>query len=46
MVRKNEISIYAAPARHVGQQNTPWRKICGVDDAVTSMAVRGDDLCC
>lgn len=41
---QNEISIYAAPLDTVGQQNTPWRKICGVDDAVTSMAVRGDDL--
>lgn len=41
---QNEISIYAAPLDSVGKPNTPWRKVCDVDDAVTEMTVRGDDL--
>jgi prolyl oligopeptidase len=41
---QDEISIYIAPLDLVGKANTPWRKVCDVDDAVTGMAVRGDDL--
>lgn len=41
---QNEISIYIAPLDSVGKPNTPWRKVCDVDDAVTGMTVRGDDL--
>jgi prolyl oligopeptidase len=41
---QNEISIYVAPLDSVGKPNTPWRKVCDVDDAVTGMAVRGNDL--
>ena len=41
---QNEISIYVAPLDSVGKQSTPWRKVCDVDDAVTNMAIRGDDL--
>jgi prolyl oligopeptidase len=41
---QNEISLYEAPLDSVGTQSTPWRKVCDVDDAVTNMAVRGDDL--
>jgi prolyl oligopeptidase len=40
----NEFTLYAAPLDSVGKRNTPWRKICDVDDAVTELAVRGDDL--
>jgi len=41
---QNEISIYEAPLDSVAKQNTPWRRVCDVEDAVTNMAVRGDDL--
>ncbi|MGC1451377.1 MAG: prolyl oligopeptidase family serine peptidase [Candidatus Sulfotelmatobacter sp.] len=41
---QNEISIYIAPLDSVGKPNTPWRKVCDVNDAVTGMTVRGDDL--
>jgi prolyl oligopeptidase len=41
---QNEISIYEAPLDSVGKQDTPWRKVCDLDDAVTGMTVRGDDL--
>jgi len=40
----NEISIYVAPLDSVGKPNMPWRKVCDVDDAITGMTVRGDDL--
>jgi prolyl oligopeptidase len=40
----NEISIYVAPLDSLGKPNTPWRKVCDVDDAVTGMTVRGNDL--
>jgi prolyl oligopeptidase len=40
----NDFTLYAAPLDSVGKRNTPWRKICDVDDAVTELAVRGDDL--
>ncbi len=40
----NEFTLYVTPLDSVGKRNTPWRKVCDVDDAVTSMAVRGDGL--
>ncbi len=40
----NEITLYVAPLDSVGKRNTPWRKVCDLDDAVTNMAVRGDGL--
>ncbi|MGA7631309.1 MAG: prolyl oligopeptidase family serine peptidase [Terriglobales bacterium] len=41
---QNEITIYVAPLDSLGKRNIPWRKLCDVDDAVTGMTVRGDDL--
>lgn len=41
---RNEISIYVAPLGSVPKANPPWRKVCEVDDAVTGMTLRGDDL--
>lgn len=40
----NEIKLYAAPIDSLAKPNVLWRKICDVDDAVVSMASRGDDL--
>jgi prolyl oligopeptidase len=40
----NELTLYVAPLDSIGKENTRWRKICDVDDAVTGMAVRGDGL--
>lgn len=41
---QNELTLYVAPIASIGKQNTPWRKIYDVDDDVTNLAVRGDDL--
>ena len=38
----NELTIYEAPIDSLGK--APWHKVCDVDDAVTGMTVRGDDL--
>ena len=41
---QNDISIYVAPLGSLNKPNIPWRKLCEVDDDVTGMTVRGDDL--
>jgi prolyl oligopeptidase len=41
---RQEITIYAAPLTSVGKPNTPWRKICDVDDDVTDSAVNGKEI--
>ena len=41
---QNDISIYVAPLESLNKPNIPWRKLCEIDDAVTGMTVRGDDL--
>jgi prolyl oligopeptidase len=40
----NEFTLYFAPLDSIGKRNTPWRKVFDVDEAVTNMSVRGDDL--
>ncbi|MBA4185588.1 MAG: S9 family peptidase [Acidobacteria bacterium] len=39
-----ELTLYAAPVETVGKPNTPWKKICDVEDAVTQFAVNGSDV--
>lgn len=39
----NEIVVYEAPLDSVGK-NHAWHRICGVEDGVTDIAARGDDL--
>lgn len=41
---RQEITIYAAPLASVGKPNTPWQKICDVDDDVTDFAVKGREI--
>jgi prolyl oligopeptidase len=41
---RNEITAYVAPATSIGRLPVPWKKVCDVDDAVTGLAARGDDL--
>jgi prolyl oligopeptidase len=41
---RQEITVYAAPLTSVGRPNTPWRKICDVDDDVTDSAVNGKEI--
>jgi prolyl oligopeptidase len=41
---RQEITVYAAPLTSVGRPNTPWQKICDVDDDVTDFAVKGDEI--
>lgn len=39
-----ELTLYAAPVETIGKPNTPWKKICDVEDAVTQFAVNGSDI--
>ncbi|HEV8335761.1 MAG TPA: prolyl oligopeptidase family serine peptidase [Candidatus Polarisedimenticolia bacterium] len=41
---QNEVTVYVAPLDSVATPDTPWRKVCDVEDDVTSVALRGDDL--
>jgi prolyl oligopeptidase len=41
---RNEIAIYVAPLSSVGKTDTPWKKVCDIQDGVTKVAVHGDDL--
>ncbi len=41
---RNELTMYLAPLKSVGTHNTPWKKVCDVDDDVTMVAASGDDL--
>ena len=40
----NEITLYAAPLDAVTSASVPWKKICDVDEQVTTTAVHGSDL--
>ena len=40
----NEFTLYAAPVAALSTGNIPWKKICDVDDAITSLDVKGDNL--
>jgi prolyl oligopeptidase len=40
----NEITLYAAPLDTVTSASVPWKKICDVDEQVTTTAVHGSDL--
>jgi len=41
---QNEATVYIAPIDSMSKPAIPWRKICDVDDDVTSFDARGDDL--
>jgi len=41
---RQEITLYAAPLKLVGKPNTPWQRICDVDDDVTDFAVNGNEI--
>ncbi len=41
---RQEMTVYAAPLASVGKPNTPWQKICDVDDDVTDFAVKGKEI--
>jgi len=41
---QNELTIYVAPLETLGKPDTPWRKVCDVEDNVTNAALHGDDL--
>jgi prolyl oligopeptidase len=40
----NELTLYAAPVATLSTGNIPWKKICDVDDAITSLDLKGDNL--
>jgi len=40
----NELTFYVAPVASLASGNIPWKKICDVDDAVTSFDIKGDDI--
>jgi prolyl oligopeptidase len=41
---REDLTIYAAPLASIGRPNTPWQKICDVDDGVTDSIVRGKEI--
>ncbi len=41
---EREVTLYSAPLATVGKPDTPWTKICGVADKVTSFTMKGDDI--
>jgi prolyl oligopeptidase len=41
---EREVTLYSAPLATVGKPGTPWTKICGVADQVTSFTMKGDDI--
>jgi prolyl oligopeptidase len=42
---EREVTLYAAPLATVGKPGTtPWTRICGTQDKVTSFSVRADDI--
>ncbi len=40
----NELTLYTAPIETLLKENIPWKKICGVEDEVSSYAVHGDNI--
>src|SRR5437667_9871902 len=41
---QNEITLYVAPLDSVGKPDTPWRKVCDVEDEVVDFTPRGDQM--
>jgi len=41
---QNEQTLYVAPLASVGKPNTPWQKVCDVEDGVTDFAVKGKEI--
>ena len=41
---QQELTLYAAPLASVGKPDTPWKKICDVEDDVTDFAVKGKEI--
>jgi prolyl oligopeptidase len=41
---RQELTLYVAPLASVGKPNTPWQKICDVEDDVTDFAKKGKEI--
>jgi prolyl oligopeptidase len=41
---RQELTLYVAPLASVGKPNTPWQKICDVEDDITDFAVKGKEI--
>ncbi|MBN1504193.1 MAG: hypothetical protein JW952_03935, partial [Candidatus Eisenbacteria bacterium] len=41
---QNELTIYIAPVASLGAADTPWKKVCDVEDAVTGATAGGGHL--
>jgi prolyl oligopeptidase len=41
---QREITLYAAPLHSLGKSDIPWKKICDVEDGVTSSALHGSEI--
>jgi prolyl oligopeptidase len=39
-----EATLYVAPVASLASGNIPWKKLCDVDDEVTSLDYKGDDV--
>ncbi|MBI3872079.1 MAG: prolyl oligopeptidase family serine peptidase, partial [candidate division Zixibacteria bacterium] len=40
----NQLTLYAAPQSAITTSNTPWKRICDVNDSVTEFAVHQDQV--
>jgi prolyl oligopeptidase len=40
----NELTLYAAPVKSLGESRMLWRKVCDVSDEVSDFAMHGDDV--
>ena len=41
---QNELTVYVAPVASLGAADTPWKKVCDVEDAVNGVAAGGGSL--
>ncbi len=41
---QNEATVYVAPTASLTGASVPWKKVCDIEDAVTSLDVHNDDL--
>ena len=41
---QNEVTLYVTPIATVGDKNASWKRVCDVEDEVTSSSASGNDL--
>jgi prolyl oligopeptidase len=41
---REELTLFVAPLASVGKPNTPWKKICDIDDDITDSTMKGKEI--